>query len=212
MGVHERKEREREQRRQDILESARAAFLKHGLLHATMDKIAAEAELAKGTLYLYFRNRDELLVALIAEDMEELNVQLEAVVKSRLRADNKLLRAVETFHQFATENALFYQVMSQVNVQQLIACGGTDNGAMEHFEGHNKQMMLLMTTILREGVEDGVFHLDHPEEYIVLQMIMAFKGTVVIMSNRMLSPAWIQVDLRDLLLDQARLFIKGLSA
>ncbi|MBL0323310.1 MAG: helix-turn-helix transcriptional regulator [Ignavibacteria bacterium] len=50
MGIRERKEREKEQRRIDILDSARQAFLKHGLEQTSMDRIAQEAELAKGTL------------------------------------------------------------------------------------------------------------------------------------------------------------------
>lgn len=212
MGVQERKEREREQRRRDILDAARAMFVEHGLSHASMDRIAEQAELAKGTLYLYFRNRDELLMALIADDMEQLIAKLEAVSGSRLRADRKLLKAVETFHEFAVENNLFYQVMTQVNVQQLMACNHEASAAMGHFEEHNTRMMSAMTAILREGVESGVFRLEHSEEYTVLLMVMAIKGTVVIKSNGMLPPAWMERDLKDLLHDQALLFVKGLAA
>ena len=212
MGVQERKEREREQRRRDILDAARAVFVEHGLAHASMDRIADHAELAKGTLYLYFRNRDELLMALIADDMEVLISTLESVAGSRLRSDRKLLKAVETFHEFAVQNKLFYQVMTQVNVQQLVACSQESSTAMDHFEEHNTRMMSAMTSILREGVSAGIFTLEHSEEYTVLLMVMAIKGTVVIKSNGMLPPAWMDRDLGDILLDQARLFIKGLAA
>ncbi len=212
MGVQERKEREREQRRRDILEAARSVFEEHGLAHASMDRIAEHAELAKGTLYLYFRNRDELLMALIADDMEQLISKLESVTASRLRPDRKLLKGIETFHEFAVENKLFYQVMTQVNVQQLVACNDQASVAMGHFEEHNTRMMSAMTAILREGVEAGTFQLEYSEEYTVLLLVMAIKGTVVIKSNGMLPPAWMQKDLGDLLLDQARLFIKGLAA
>ena len=90
MGVVERKEREREQRRSDILNAARTVFALSGLQGASMDKIAAQAELAKGTLYLYYRNRDEMLLALMAEDLENLTKQIDAVAKGRLKADKKL--------------------------------------------------------------------------------------------------------------------------
>jgi len=212
VGVQERKEREREQRRRDILDAARAVFVEHGLAHASMDRIADHAELAKGTLYLYFRNRDELLMALIADDMEQLIAKLESVSSGRLRSDRKLLKAVETFYEFAVENNLFYQVMTQVNVQQLIACNQESSAAMGHFEEHNTRMMSAMTAILREGVATGVFKLEHSEEYTVLLMVMAIKGTVVIKSNGMLPPAWMEKDLKDLLHDQAVLFINGLAA
>ena len=186
MGVQERKEREREQRRRDILDAARAVFEEHGLSNASMDRIADHAELAKGTLYLYFRNRDELLMALIADDMEQLTSNLEVVSSGRGRPDRKLLKAAETFQRFAVENSLFYQVMTQVNMQQMLACNDQEPSAMVHFEELNTRMMSAMTAILREGVAAGVFRLEHSEEYTVLLMISALKGTVVIKSNGML--------------------------
>ncbi|MFN4908693.1 MAG: helix-turn-helix domain-containing protein, partial [Bacteroidota bacterium] len=72
MGTIQRKERERDQRRKAILASARAAFVKHGIATTTMERIAQEAELAKGTLYLYFRSREELLMGLLADDLAAL--------------------------------------------------------------------------------------------------------------------------------------------
>ena len=49
MGVAERKEREKEQRRKGILDAAEKVFFKHGVENATMDNVAEEAELSKAT-------------------------------------------------------------------------------------------------------------------------------------------------------------------
>ena len=62
MGIAERKEREKQQRRLEIIQAAEKVFFSMGLEHATMDDIAAEAELSKGTLYLYFKNKESLHV------------------------------------------------------------------------------------------------------------------------------------------------------
>jgi len=62
MGIAERKEREKQQRREDIIKSAEKVFYSLGLENATMDDVAAEAELSKGTLYLYFKNKEMLHV------------------------------------------------------------------------------------------------------------------------------------------------------
>lgn len=62
MGIAERKEREKQQRREEIIEAAEKVFLSLGLENATMDDVAAEAELSKGTLYLYFKNKEMLHV------------------------------------------------------------------------------------------------------------------------------------------------------
>ena len=60
MGIAERKEREKEQRRKAILDAAEKVFFEKGLKYSTMDDVAEEAELSKGTLYLYFKNKEEL--------------------------------------------------------------------------------------------------------------------------------------------------------
>ncbi len=60
MGISQRKEREKEQRRKDIIDAAEKVFFKKGLNNSTMDEVAKEAELSKGTLYLYFKSKEEI--------------------------------------------------------------------------------------------------------------------------------------------------------
>ena len=60
MGTHERKEREKEHRREEILAAAQAVFFEKGLQNSTMDEIAERAELSKGTLYLYYKSKEDL--------------------------------------------------------------------------------------------------------------------------------------------------------
>lgn len=54
MGIQERKEREKERRRQQIMVAAKRVFSEKGFSNATMDDIAQEAKLSPETLYLYF--------------------------------------------------------------------------------------------------------------------------------------------------------------
>jgi AcrR family transcriptional regulator len=63
MGIAERKERERQQRREEIVQAAEKVFFSRGFALATMDDIAEEAELSKGTLYLYFKCKEDLHMA-----------------------------------------------------------------------------------------------------------------------------------------------------
>ncbi len=64
MGIQERKQRERERRRQQIIVAAKRVFSEKGYSKSTMEDIAKEAELSPGTLYLYFKNKDELYASL----------------------------------------------------------------------------------------------------------------------------------------------------
>ena len=77
MGIQERKERERERRRQQIIVAAKRVFSEKGFNKATMEDIAKEAELSPGTLYLYFKNKDELYASLSLRILHYLYIRLE---------------------------------------------------------------------------------------------------------------------------------------
>ena len=69
MGVAERRERDRERRQEAILDAAERVFLRDGYDAATMDAVAGEAEVSKGTLYLYFDSKDALHGAIAARSI-----------------------------------------------------------------------------------------------------------------------------------------------
>lgn len=80
MSVASRRKREREERRASILEAASRVFFSKGFQVATMDEVAAEAELSKGTLYLYFKNKDDLFLALSARVLGRVVEEFERLV------------------------------------------------------------------------------------------------------------------------------------
>jgi len=82
MSVATRRKREKEERRNAILQAAAAVFFSKGFAVATMEEIAAEAELSKGTLYLYFKNKDDLFLALSAQVVETIARKFEELARS----------------------------------------------------------------------------------------------------------------------------------
>jgi len=79
MGIQERKERERGRRRQQIMIAAKRVFYTKGFAKVTMEDIASEAELSPGTLYLYFKNKDDLCASLSLRILQYLNIRLRHV-------------------------------------------------------------------------------------------------------------------------------------
>jgi AcrR family transcriptional regulator len=82
MSIQERKEREKEKRRQQILVAAKKLFSRKGFNKATMQDIAAEAELSPGTLYSYFKNKDELFASLSLRILQFLILRVEQASKN----------------------------------------------------------------------------------------------------------------------------------
>jgi AcrR family transcriptional regulator len=73
-----RREREKAKRRDDILHAAREVFFERGIHHATVDEVAEQAEVSKGTVYLYFDTKETILAHLLLEGLERLVADLEA--------------------------------------------------------------------------------------------------------------------------------------
>jgi AcrR family transcriptional regulator len=80
MGIKERKEREREMRRQQIMVAAKRVFTQSGYEKSTMEDIAREAELSPGTIYLYFKSKDELYASLCLRLLRFINVKVDHVI------------------------------------------------------------------------------------------------------------------------------------
>ena len=89
MGIIERKEREKEARRNQILDAAERVFQTKGVQPATMDDIAHDAEIAKGTIYLYYRNKDELQLGVMLRAMDMMHESFsDAASKENLALKN----------------------------------------------------------------------------------------------------------------------------
>jgi TetR/AcrR family transcriptional regulator len=80
----QRREREKNQRIQSILDAARKVFSSKGYLRSTMDEIALAAEITKPTIYLYFKTKDDLLLSLMQPLIDDIRNRLEIAEKKLL--------------------------------------------------------------------------------------------------------------------------------
>ncbi len=79
LACQHRRDREKAQRIQSIMEAAKRVFYAKGYRRATMDEIAMEAEITKPTIYLYFKAKDDLFFSLMVPLIEDIRVRLEKV-------------------------------------------------------------------------------------------------------------------------------------
>ena len=111
MGVAERKAREKEARRQAILGAARDCFFKDGFEATTISQIADGVELSTGTLYLYFKNKEEIYVSILEEGLDILY----DVMKSAEPAGGDPAAFIEAYarayHRFYTEYGQYFDII-----------------------------------------------------------------------------------------------------
>ena len=77
MGIKERREREKEERRRLILDCARSLYFERGYENVTISQIASAAELGKGTLYSYFESKESIYIAILREGIGILSSLLD---------------------------------------------------------------------------------------------------------------------------------------
>jgi AcrR family transcriptional regulator len=111
MSTRQRRDREARRRRQSILDAARDVFWRHGYAAATIPKVAAAAELAPGTLYLYFPSKDALYAELLAEGYETLHRRLAASVQPDAAPRRQAEALIDAFFQFARENPEYFDIV-----------------------------------------------------------------------------------------------------
>jgi AcrR family transcriptional regulator len=82
MGTRERRAREKNDRRRLILQTATNIFNSSGVQAVTMDQIAGLCELSKGSLYLHFKSKSELIAAIVIDHLDELAASFRAAVEN----------------------------------------------------------------------------------------------------------------------------------
>ncbi len=83
-------------KRERILDAAESVFAEHGFFAARVSAIAKEAGVADGTIYLYFRNKDDLLISLFERRMEQVNLLLATAIAGR-PPEQQLRAFIETY-------------------------------------------------------------------------------------------------------------------
>jgi AcrR family transcriptional regulator len=111
MGITERKQREKEQRRKMILSAAEKVFFSRKGETATMDNVAEQAELSKGTLYLYFKNKEDILYALAEKGVEQLSKKLRRSFENTEPGIEQLSKLADAFIEFSEKQPHYFSLI-----------------------------------------------------------------------------------------------------
>ena len=122
MGIAERKEREKQQRREDIVQAAEKVFFSRGFDRSTMDDIADEAELSKGTLYLYFNSKEDLHMEVAHRAVSMLKDSMNRLMDPGENALEKLVkmgRATVDFYREFPNHMRSIMFLEGIGLQQI---------------------------------------------------------------------------------------------
>jgi AcrR family transcriptional regulator len=158
MGITERKEREKEQRRNDILDAAEKVFFSRGLNMATMDEVAEEAELSKGTLYLYFKSKEELYLGIAYRALSLLKEMFQSAASGASTGLEKVRAIGEAHYHYSNQYPNYFNMVVHYETSQMDQ-SSYDNTLMQcHQLG--KEVMDVVTESVLAGIEDGSIRSD----------------------------------------------------
>lgn len=162
MGIKERREREKIERREAILKAAIRVYDQEGYHAITMEKIAEEAELGRATLYLYFKTKDEIFVHAIVASTDFFQERLERLYARRAQIRDRLLEAIwESFIAFYEKDRPAFNVTLYFHQSE-----------MTRYLPENLRLMLdrsgsriyqVMCDLMAYGMEEGIFRECHPK-------------------------------------------------
>jgi len=153
MGIQERKEREKERRKEEILDAAQKVFGEKGLTMATVDDIATAAELSKGTLYLHFESKEDIYLALMMRGLRLMRSTFEEII-SRERSVVRTLYFLEcAYTEFFHRQRYYFRMMNsfrQTNVHK-----EASEGLREEYAEEGRRNWEQIIKLFQRGVKEG---------------------------------------------------------
>lgn len=155
--------------RDAIYEGAVAVLAEHGLNGATMDRVAAAAGVAKGSLYNYFRSKDELLAFVHEKTIQPLLDANDEVATSDQPASAKIEAMLRNWRRYIGEHRATFQM--------LIKNSNCEGVLKEAALKKNETVVNLIAEIINDGIESGEFRSVNAQ-YAGEMLLSAAKGSL----------------------------------
>lgn len=157
----QRKQREYEARRQEILGAAECLFSKHGFFKTSMAEIAHNAQFAMGTVYRFFKSKEEIYISLVEAKVEELSETLEREISAAHSATEKITALIRVKLSYADQNRDFFRIY----VSEWSGFEWTIKSAFgERVWKLYMNQVDLVAELIREGIQKGEFRLVDPND------------------------------------------------
>lgn len=168
--------------REQIAQIAQRLFQQNGIENTTMDDIAKTAQYSKATLYVYFKNKDEIVGDLTLKSMKLLYERLKLVVHSHTNIKKQYLGICHELVQYQTEFPFYFEiVLRKINVN----FEKSDSLPVEkEIFDVGEQINFEIGEMLRQGIENGALRSNLNLYETVLLFWASLSGILIMASNK----------------------------
>ena len=188
MGTKERAAREKAERRKQreelILSAAEELFLEKGFLSTTISDIAAECELTNAAIYLYYKNKDELVLKVMAGiSLHFAGLLKEAAKKAEADSGKEQLKAIlEVYNRTFSEYRNYHRLDAEFNI--LFSNSYPDTPIIDEYFAANRQVLDCVRGAVDSGLCDGSIESDLPAGTIAGMLLNTLNSYVEKISLR----------------------------
>jgi AcrR family transcriptional regulator len=183
-SAHDDMQRPDEKKRQLIAEAAARLFATRPFHKVKLDDVAAEAGVGKGTLYVYFKSKEDLYFWLIYDAFSQVIEQLESQLGHGEQSASQTLRRIITeLVKFSFDNPQLFELMRSVGPRI----------KDERWETKRKELVSLIEKTIRRGNRSGEFDDPYPE--ITALCLPGFMRSVILFGTRGLDQATVTAQL-----------------
>ena len=185
MTTAERREREKRQRIDLILDAALMVFAEKGLKNSTIEDVAEKAEISKGTIYLYFRSKEHLYFAIDMRAGQMIHERFEKAAASETTGLAKVRAIGRAYYQFCFDYPNYFTAMLYVGSMdpetfRTIAEEMVPKG----LQGYKETSLMVLAQAIETGHRDGTIAGDvHPWVMSVLLWATS-NGVIGMIKNR----------------------------
>jgi TetR/AcrR family transcriptional regulator, fatty acid metabolism regulator protein len=142
-------------KRERILSSAMRVFASKGFFQSKVSDIAADAGVADGTIYLYFKSKDDLLISLFETQMERVNQELRRAIEGADDAGEKLRRFTRAYMNLVAQNRHAAEVIT-IELRQ------SAKFMKDYANPKFGEFLKILAGVIDEGQKQGVLRSDVP--------------------------------------------------
>lgn len=143
--------------------AAERVFSRKGFDQARMDDIAVETGLSKGTLYLYFKSKDELIIKILDRIFQREFKDLEALDFSEISATEALWRMID----IATKDIKIMMRLMPITFE-FMGLAFRNKFVQKSFKEYINRYLGLLTPIIQYGIDSGEFRQGDPKEMAIV--------------------------------------------
>lgn len=160
MSLQQRRERERRDRRESILDAAERTFFEKGYERTAMDEIAKAAQLSRALLYVYFKDKSAILRSITLRAGEELHRRFQAAVSTEASGRGQIAAIGQAYYLFSQQKPDYFDVLTHA---ASLSIDDTDELG-EAQRACEARTMEVLVAALNTGLADGTLSRRHIAE------------------------------------------------